>query len=82
MTRAPNAVAGARRRSATGKKTVAMNSSANGSLVFPTTGRYCAEIARSKSAMNPPITQSIATQCLVRMRFVNGGRGSVVAGSG
>ncbi len=32
--------------------------------------------------MNPPATQSIATQCLVRMRFVSGGRGSVLTGSG
>ena len=73
ITSAPNAVAGARRRSATGTKTTIMKSSTAGHLARPS-GKCIPITAVPQSARKPATTQSTAIQCSGRIRFVSGGR--------
>jgi hypothetical protein len=70
---APNAVFGARRRSATGMKTTAMNSSTSGHLAW-SPWRLRPNWAPSMIARKAATTQSIAIQWTGRIRFVSGGR--------
>ena len=72
----PNAMTGARRRSATGKKIATSKSSPSGNPPLLTCAAPRTPMNVSHTATKAPTAQSMAIQWPRRIRLVSGGRGA------